>query len=72
MKQMWLAITLYPMAERCPCCRTAQLLGCGLGKPAYGERVFSAWPHSGSGSEDQAGLGSRWATRGQGTGDQAR
>lgn len=37
MKQMWLARTLYLMAECCLCCRTAQLLGCGPGKLAYGD-----------------------------------
>ena len=72
MKQVWLAITQYLTAERWLCCRTAQLLGCGLGKPAYREQVFSAWLPSGSGADYQAGLGSWWAARGQGRGDQEK
>lgn len=31
MKQLWLAIILYLMAEHCLCCRMAQLLGCCTG-----------------------------------------
>lgn len=58
MKQLWLAIVLYLMAERCLCCRMAQLSGCGLGELLYREQVC------------QAGLLGR--SRSQGRGDQEK
>lgn len=69
---MWLAITLYLMAERCLCCRTAQLLGCGLAMLVYREQVFSAWLPLSSGADCQVGLGSWWAARGRARGDQEK
>lgn len=41
--------------SRCLRCKTAQLLGCGLGELTYGEQVFSAWLPLGSGADYQAG-----------------
>lgn len=58
MKQLWLAIVLYLIAEHCLCCRVAQLSGCGLGKLLYKEQVC------------QAGLLGR--SRSQGRGDQEK